>query len=90
MTQEIEILVGHHAVWVNGPNGDCLGRFGRMGVDVHRSAAEQMAGLGECLDCTHAPVTAKDWHRFVRSMLLHYSVDLSHLAVPSFVPGASP
>lgn len=81
---EHQVEVGHRAVWVNaGDNGECLGRFGLYGIDVHRRISEQH--LGQCLDCTHGRTTSSDWTRFQQSMLEHHGVDLSAVTMPSFV-----
>lgn len=78
------VEIGARAVWVNaGDTGECLGRFGVYGIDVHRRISNQH--LGECLDCTHARTTAADWQRFQRSMLAHHEVDLSGVPTPGFV-----
>lgn len=78
---EFEILVGDRAVWINDSFG-CLGRFGVMGIDVHRKLDDQH--LGQCLDCTHAKVNPQDWTRFQSSMMTHHGVDLSHVEMPDF------
>jgi hypothetical protein len=78
-----EVQIGAQAVWVNAPTGECIGRFGVYGIDVHRPIAEQH--LGQCLDCTHERVTPKDWTRFQNSMLTYHGVDLSAVEMPSFV-----
>jgi hypothetical protein len=83
MTHTVETR--HRAVWVNGPQGECLGRFGVYGIDVHRTFAEQVAGLGQCLDCTHARTGATDWRRFVTAMREFHGVDLSGMDVPEWV-----
>ena len=80
---KFEIMVGARAVWVNADTGECIGRFGLYGVDVHRRVADQH--LGECLACPHGRVTADDWRLFQTAMLDHYEIDLSHLAMPDFV-----
>lgn len=81
-TTKIEIQIGHRAIWVNAPTGECIGRFGIMGIDVHRPMNEQH--LGQCLDCIHARVTRSDWDRFVTSMLRYHGADLSHVKAPEF------
>lgn len=64
-------------VWINGPDGSCLGRFGTMGIDIHRSADDQMDGMGECLFCTHGPTTEQHWEQFVHGMLQHHGVRIA-------------
>jgi hypothetical protein len=36
-------------VWVNGAGGYCLGRFGRMGIDVHCKRSKPSAGAHDPL-----------------------------------------
>jgi hypothetical protein len=62
-------------VWVNGAGG-LLGRFGKAGIDIHRSSQDQL-DKGECLFCTHAFVTEKDWPLFKEKMLEHFSIKVS-------------
>lgn len=80
----VEVQIGHRAVWVNAGTGECIGRFGVYGIDVHHGLADQ-AERGECLDCTHARTGPADWLRFQRSMLEHHGVDLSKVPMPKFV-----
>lgn len=62
-------------VWVNGPDGSCIGRFSkRFGIDVHRTATAQLAGEGECIMCTHSPADHAAWLLFVRAMQEHHGV----------------
>jgi hypothetical protein len=77
------IQIGTRAIWVNASTGECLGRFGLMGIDVHRRIEDQ--GQGECLNCTHGKTTRADWARFQRSMLKFHGVDLSHVPAPRWV-----
>lgn len=80
---EFQVDIGARAVWVNAGTGECIGRFGVYGIDVHRTIADQY--LGECLDCTHGRVTLADWTRFQRSMLAYHGVDISNVEVPSWI-----
>jgi hypothetical protein len=61
-------------VWVNGENG-LIGRFGRMGIDIHRPANEQAQKV--CLHCTHEPVRSDDWDVFVAKMKEHFDITVS-------------
>lgn len=69
-------------VWVNAPSGECVSRFGRNGVDVHRTIAEQEDGKGECLACTHGPVSLDDWQTFKDATLRFYKVDVPERHLP--------
>lgn len=83
-TVPAQIQVGTRAVWINANDtGECIGRFGVFGSEVHRRISEQR--LGYYLEVTSGRVTMKDWHYFQESMLAHYGIDLLHIAVPSFV-----
>jgi hypothetical protein len=65
--KKYEISTDGRTVWVN--SAVCLGRFGRLGIDVHKDITEQMARTGtECLFCTHTPTTRADWDLFVVKM----------------------
>lgn len=63
-------------VWVNGADA-CLGRFSRFGVDVHRTLAEQLAGNGQCLACTHEMADIGAWEMFQEAMKRHHGVVVS-------------
>ena len=67
-------------VWVNGETG-LLGRFGVMGIDVHRPMSEQRE-KGECLHCTHGLVTRADWDVFVAKMKEHFGITVSQRHMP--------
>lgn len=69
---DVQIQSDGKTCWVNGPSGDCIGRWSPSGVDVHRSAEEQLEGRGQCLDC----VPHGSWPYFVTSMLKHYGVEV--------------
>jgi hypothetical protein len=73
-------------VWVHDErDGSCIGRFGRLGIDIHRPASEQ-ASLGECLLCTHGPTGAPEWRRFVEAMHETYGVRVTDRHRPSYIP----
>lgn len=64
MEYEVEVATSRNAVWIHASDGSTVGRFGRMGVDLHNSVSDQMAGSPECRLCTHGKVTKKDWELF--------------------------
>lgn len=66
-------------VWVDGLDGS-LGRFGPRGSDVHRTGAEQAAGLGHCLACSTTP----DWIEFIKAMREHHGCVISGLHEPAW------
>lgn len=81
---DYEVVYGSRAVWVNNAEG-CLGRFGKMGIDVHHTMQAQEAGEGQCLFCTHGPVIAADWPRFVTAMMQFHNIDLRDQPVPAWL-----
>ena len=64
-------------VWVNSQQGDCIGRFGRNGIDIHRTVEAQLNGADQCLHCTHGAVTADRWQEFKDKMLELYGVTVT-------------
>jgi hypothetical protein len=63
-------------VWIHASDGSTVGRFGRMGVDLHNTVTEQMAGAPECRLCTHGKVTAEDWKLFREKSKEFWGVDI--------------
>jgi len=61
---EHEILTGANAVWVNDETGHCIGRFGRLGIDVHYPADQALDQPSQCLACTHGRTGEGEWQRF--------------------------
>ena len=45
-----------------------MARFGRMGIDIHRSPEEQELHGTQCLHCTHGPTGEAEWNEFVEQM----------------------
>lgn len=80
-----QIETDGRTVWVNGHDGMCLGRFSQVGIDIHRSFADQAAGLGECLECTHEPATAADWDRFQAGMMAHHGIQVASEFRPNWL-----
>ena len=76
-------------VWVNAPDGSCVGRFSRFGIDVHRTVAEQTATGEQCIECTHECPTPSEWDRFIELMRTHYTVQVPAVAKPKFLETAA-
>lgn len=68
-------------VWVNTLDG-MIGRFGRAGIDIHRPLKEQ-SEKGECLYCTHAMTTSRDWPIFVQKMKELFDIDVPESHKPA-------
>lgn len=84
---EYKVQVSHScdAVWVHASDGSTVGRFGKMGIDIHTSVTEQMNGASQCDLCTHGRVTAHDWDTFRREALTRWGVAIPDDAFdPSF------
>lgn len=63
-------------VWVNAEDGSCIGRFGKMGIDIHRDMEAQLSGKAQCLMCTHGITGVAEWEQFVEAMKTLYDVDV--------------
>lgn len=73
----IDVSGDGRTVWVNGSDGSCIGRFSkRFGLDVHKTASEQVAGGAQCLYCTHEPAGPPAWDEFRLHMKEHYEIDV--------------
>lgn len=77
-------------VWVNGPDGCCIGRFSRFGIDIHRTLAQQQTTGKECLLCTHGKTTLEDWQHFVDGMQKHHSITVNDIHKPRFLMKDTP
>lgn len=75
---DLDISTDGVTVWVHDHTGYCIGRFGRMGIDIHRLPTDK----GECLFCTHAAVTADDWVVFQQQMKLLHDVEVADSFTP--------
>lgn len=73
----IEVSLLGHNVWVTAQDGSCAARFGkRFGIDVHRTATDQLAGAAECLYCTHEPAGEAEWQVFRAAVLRHHGIEV--------------
>lgn len=66
----VQVTTDGITVWVCDNNGNTIGRFGRMGIDVHSADSTR------CLYCTHEPTISKDWDVFVVQMRKHHGVNI--------------
>lgn len=64
-------------VWVNKPI--LIGRFSRMGVDVHVN--------GKCVadSCIPGPCRKKHWRQFQYLMMEHHNVDVPDRHMPDYL-----
>lgn len=77
-------------VWVNGPDGSCIGRFSkRFGIDVHHTGTRQAEEGAECIYCTHAPAGQTEWDTFRAKMLEAHAVELDPQVVDFEQPGGA-
>jgi len=73
---EVQISLSRDAVWVHASDGSTVGRFGKMGIDIHSTVTEQMNGASQCDLCTHGRVTAEDWTTFREEALARWGVEI--------------
>lgn len=72
----IQLSDSRDAVWVHASDGSTVGRFGKMGIDIHSSITEQLNGAPQCDLCTHGRVTAKEWATFRTEASLRWGVTI--------------
>lgn len=77
----VEITNDGTTVWVNTELSN-IGRFGRYGIDVHRTLDAQLQGASQCLACTHGPTHLAEWRRFQLLMLEHYGIEIIDWHMP--------
>lgn len=73
---EVEWSVNNDTVWIHSSDGSTVGRFGRMGIDLHNTVTDQLAGMPECRLCTHRKPTIADWNLFREKALEWWNVDV--------------
>jgi len=73
---EVQLSPAKNAVWIHSSCGSTVGRFGRMGIDLHTTVAEQLAGAPECRYCTHGKPTTEDWAKFRQLAMEYWGVDV--------------
>lgn len=71
---EVQIALCRDAIWIHASDGSTVGRFGRMGVDLHNTVSEQMRGMPECRLCTHGKPGRKEWDLFREKSLEWWGV----------------
>lgn len=74
---ELQLSASKNAVWIHSSaDGSTVGRFGRMGVDLHNTVSEQQAGMPECRLCTHGQPSRADWQLFREKALEFWGVEV--------------
>lgn len=74
---ELEVSRLRDTVWIHSfADGSTVGRFGKMGVDIHNSVSEQLAGAPQCRLCTHGKVTLEDWELFREKAVEFWGVNV--------------
>lgn len=73
---ELQLSELGDCVWVHATDGSTVGRFGRMGIDLHNSLTDQIAGMPECRLCTHGQPTVADWDLFRGRVLEWFGIDV--------------
>lgn len=93
MPVEYELQISHRrdAIWIHASDGSTVGRFGRMGVDLHNTVSEQMQGLPQCRLCTHGRPGAVEWQLFRDKALEWWGIAVPENAFnPDFLMPAEP
>jgi len=81
-----EVAWDGRTVWINGPDGHSVARFGFAGVDVHTSLDEQRATGNQCLDCrAHGVDPRASWERFRDVVRERHGVEIPEVARPDWV-----
>ena len=73
---EVEWSVINDAVWIHASDGSTVGRFGKMGVDLHTTATEQLKGKPQCRLCTHGRPSVEDWELFKNKAMEWWGVEV--------------
>jgi hypothetical protein len=76
LTYQVQYSHSRDAVWIHACDGSTVGRFGKMGVDLHNSITEQLGGAPQCRLCTHGRVTTEDWQMFRDKAAEWWGVDV--------------
>lgn len=71
---EIQLSAMRDTVWIHCSDGSTVGRFGRMGIDLHNSVSEMLKGASECRLCTHGQPSVADWALFREKALEFWNV----------------
>lgn len=71
---EVQVSALRDTIWIHSSDGSTVGRFGRMGVDLHNTVSEMMRGAPECRLCTHGKPSRADWDLFCEKSLEWWNV----------------
>lgn len=86
----LQIASDNTAVWVHCTDGSTVGRFGRMGVDLHNTVTEMLAGSPQCRLCTHGIPSHSDWELFRAKVKEWWGIDVPENAFdPALLRGGS-
>lgn len=78
---ELQLSDSRNAIWIHScSDGSTVGRFGRMGIDLHNTVTEQLAGMPECRLCTHGQPSKADWQLFREKALEFWGVNVPDVA----------
>lgn len=72
LNEDVQLLTDGFTCWVNTEQGECIGRWGRLGVDVHLTLDQQHIQGKQCLEC----VRGGSWELFCDAMQRHYGVPI--------------
>jgi hypothetical protein len=72
LNAEIQLLTDGYTCWAHTADGERIGRWSRLGIDIHLTLEEQLKQGRECLEC----VRGGSWERFREGMQRHYGIDI--------------
>ncbi len=77
-----QIISDGRTVWINsGTTGVAIGRFSKMGIDVHNTDGDG------CFHCVPGPCGQAEWDRFVFSMKEYHGVVVHERFKPEYLNG---
>jgi hypothetical protein len=73
---EVQVSALRDTIWIHSSDGSTVGRFGRMGIDLHNTVTEMMQGAPQCRLCTHGKPNRADWDLFRVKALEWWNVSI--------------
>lgn len=74
---EIQLTMRRDTVWIHASDGSTVARFGRMGIDLHNTVADQMKGMPQCRLCTYGRPSHSEWKLFREKAFEWWGVEVA-------------
>lgn len=84
-TTRHEIITDGKTVWVNGPFGECLGRFSNLAYEVLRTMEEQERGMPPLRMTITRESSIHDWFKFCGAVMLHHRINVFTSPPPRYL-----